>query len=60
MSGTIHEGTTFFIELLEEFPRVIRAKLRLKIEDNRLLVHSNGKVKHRDRRGDFQQSQPTR
>jgi hypothetical protein len=42
---TTHEGTTFFVELLEEFPRLIQAKLRLKIEDNRL--HSNGKVKLR-------------
>jgi hypothetical protein len=42
------------VELLEEFPRLIRAKLYLKIEDNRL--HSNGEVKHRELRGIFQQS----
>jgi hypothetical protein len=48
------ESTIFFVELLEEFPRLTRAKLHLKIKDNRL--HSNGKVKHRDQRGDFQQS----
>jgi hypothetical protein len=46
------EGTTFFVELLEEFPRVIRPKLHLKIEDNRL--HSNSEVKHRDLQSDFQ------
>jgi hypothetical protein len=49
--------TTFVVELLEEFPRVIRAKLRLKMEDNGL--HSNGK-RHGNQRGGFQQLQPTR
>jgi hypothetical protein len=48
-SCTIHRNDT-------TFRRLIRAKFRLKIEDNRL--HSNGEVKHRDLRGDFQQSQP--
>jgi hypothetical protein len=28
---TNHEGTTFFVELLEEFPRIILTKIRLKI-----------------------------
>jgi hypothetical protein len=39
-------------------PRLITAKLRLKIEDNR--IHSNGEVRPRDLRDDFQQSQSTR
>jgi hypothetical protein len=35
----------------------IRVKLRLKIEDD---CSFKGEVRHRDLRGDFQQSQPTR
>jgi hypothetical protein len=38
--------------------RLIRGKLHLKNEDNHL--HSNGQVKHKHLRGDYQESQPTR
>jgi hypothetical protein len=55
-NATVHhrEGTTFLLELLEEFPQVNRAKLRLKIQHNRLRDKTYGS------KSDFQQSQSTR
>jgi hypothetical protein len=45
------ESITSLVELLEESRRVIRVKLHLKIEDNRL--HSNGHVRHTDPKSIF-------
>jgi hypothetical protein len=53
-NATVHhrEGTTFLLELLEEFPQVNRAKLRLKIQHNRL------QIRHTDLRVIFNNPNP--
>jgi hypothetical protein len=36
------ENTIYFVELVEEFPRLIRAKLRFKVDDNHLHTFKPG------------------